>query len=129
VEPSTERTFFSRNKQLRAHALPAWAGREVEVQTCSPDEIAAVGSVQVSQRRQYVEVAHAMRLMKQQAGHVGYLLKDRVLDVPALVDAMQRVAAGESVIERSLVQEIVSAPKRDDPLADLTPRERERSWR
>jgi DNA-binding NarL/FixJ family response regulator len=74
---------------------------------------------------QYVEVAYAIRLMKQQAGHVGYLLKDRILDVPALVEAMERVAEGESVIEPSLVQELVGAPKRDDPLAELTPRERE----
>jgi DNA-binding NarL/FixJ family response regulator len=74
---------------------------------------------------QYVEVAYALRLMEQQGGHVGYLLKDRILDVPTLIEAMARVAAGESVIEPSLVQELVGARKRNDPLADLTPRERE----
>ena len=74
---------------------------------------------------QYVDVAYAVRLMQDEGGHVGYLLKDRVLEVPALVDALRRVAAGESVVEPSLVQELVGAPKREDPLAALTARERE----
>lgn len=74
---------------------------------------------------QYVDVAYAVRLMQDEGGHVGYLLKDRVLEVPALVDALSRVAAGESVVEPSLVQELVGAPKREDPLAALTARERE----
>jgi serine/threonine-protein kinase PknK len=74
---------------------------------------------------QYVDVAYAIRLMKEQAGRVGYLLKDRILEVPALIEAMERVAAGEAVVEPSLVDELVNAPKRVDPLAPLTPRERE----
>jgi DNA-binding NarL/FixJ family response regulator len=74
---------------------------------------------------QYVDVAYAIRLMKEQAGRVGYLLKDRILDMPALIEAMERVAAGEAVVEPSLVDELVNAPKRVDPLAPLTPRERE----
>jgi DNA-binding NarL/FixJ family response regulator len=74
---------------------------------------------------QYVDVAYAIRLMKEQAGRVGYLLKDRILDVPKLIDAMERLAAGEAVVEPSLVDELVHAPKRVDPLAPLTPRERE----
>jgi serine/threonine-protein kinase PknK len=74
---------------------------------------------------QYVDVAYAVRLMQDERGSVGYLLKDRVLEVPALIEAMRRVAAGESVVEPSLVQELVGAPKREDPLAALTARERE----
>jgi DNA-binding NarL/FixJ family response regulator len=74
---------------------------------------------------QYVDVAYAVRLMQHETGGVGYLLKDRILDVPALIEAMRRVAAGESIVEPSLVQELVDAPKREDPLAALTPRERE----
>ncbi len=74
---------------------------------------------------QYVDVAYAVRLMKDEGGRVGYLLKDRILEVPALIDAMRRVAAGESVVEPSLVQELVDAPKLVDPLAALTARERE----
>jgi DNA-binding NarL/FixJ family response regulator len=74
---------------------------------------------------QYVDVAYALRLTQEEGTGVGYLLKDRILDVPALVDAMRRVAAGESVVEPALVRELVGAPKRQDPLAALTARERE----
>jgi serine/threonine-protein kinase PknK len=74
---------------------------------------------------QYVDVAYAVRLMQHETGGVGYLLKDRILDVPALIETMRRVAAGESIVEPTLVQELVDAPKREDPLAALTPRERE----
>jgi DNA-binding NarL/FixJ family response regulator len=74
---------------------------------------------------QYVDVAYALRLTQEAGTGVGYLLKDRILDVPALVDAMRRVAAGESVVEPALVRELVGAPKRQDPLAALTARERE----
>jgi DNA-binding NarL/FixJ family response regulator len=74
---------------------------------------------------QYVDVAYALRLTQEEATGVGYLLKDRILDVPALVEAMERVAAGETLVEPALVQELVAAPKREDPLAGLTPRERE----
>ena len=74
---------------------------------------------------QYVDVAYALRLTQEEGTGVGYLLKDRILDVPALVDAMRRVAAGESVVEPALVRELVGAPKREDPLAALTARERE----
>jgi DNA-binding NarL/FixJ family response regulator len=74
---------------------------------------------------QYVDVAYAVRLMQDERGRVGYLLKDRVLEVPALIDALRRVAAGESVVEPALVHELVDAPKRENPLAALTERERE----
>jgi DNA-binding NarL/FixJ family response regulator len=74
---------------------------------------------------QYVDVAYAVRLMEAQEGRVGYLLKDRILDVPTLIAAMERVAAGEAVVEPSLVHELVNAPKRVDPLTAMTPRERE----
>jgi DNA-binding NarL/FixJ family response regulator len=74
---------------------------------------------------QYVDVAYAVKLVRDGAAHVGYLLKDRIVDVPALLASMRRIAAGETVVEPSLVQELVGAPKRDDPLAQLTPRERE----
>jgi DNA-binding NarL/FixJ family response regulator len=74
---------------------------------------------------QYVDVAYALRLTQEEATRVGYLLKDRILDVPALIEAMGRVAAGETVVEPVLVDELVSARKREDPLAALTARERE----
>jgi DNA-binding NarL/FixJ family response regulator len=74
---------------------------------------------------QYVHVAYAVKLMEEGAGHVGYLLKDRIVDAAALVVTMRRIAAGECVVEPSLVEDLVVAPNLHDPLAALTPRERE----
>ena len=74
---------------------------------------------------QYVDVAYALKLVQERSGAIGYLLKDRIMDTPALIAAMERVAAGELVVEPALVEELVDAPKLNDPLTDLTPRERE----
>lgn len=72
----------------------------------------------------HVDVDHAMELLA--GGHaIGYLLKTRVTDVADFVDTLQRVANGASVIDPALVAELVSARKRDDPLAALSTRERE----
>ena len=72
----------------------------------------------------HVEVDQAMELL---AGgeRTGYLLKSRVTDVAHFLDSLDRIAEGGSVVDPGLVQELVSAKRRDDPLADLTPRERE----
>lgn len=72
----------------------------------------------------HVEVDHAMELL---AGGqaIGYLLKTRVTDVADFVDTVQRIAGGASVVDPALVAELVSARKRDDPLAVLSTRERE----
>jgi serine/threonine-protein kinase PknK len=72
----------------------------------------------------HVEVEHAMELL---AGgkRIGYLLKSRVTDVDEFVDTLQRIVAGGSVVDPALVQELVAARRVDDPLADLTSRERE----
>jgi DNA-binding NarL/FixJ family response regulator len=72
----------------------------------------------------HVEVDQAMELL---AGgeRIGYLLKSRVTDVEDFVESLQRIAHGGSVVDPALVQELVGARRRDDPLADLTPRERE----
>jgi DNA-binding NarL/FixJ family response regulator len=74
---------------------------------------------------QYVEVEYARRLMTDVTGRVGYLLKDRIADVSEFVSALQRVAAGGVVVEPSLVDELLAAASVRDPLAQLTPRERE----
>jgi DNA-binding NarL/FixJ family response regulator len=74
---------------------------------------------------QYVDVAYAMKLLAEMPERVGYLLKDRIADVPELVDALHRIAEGGSVVEPALVAELISAPTRGDPLAALSPRERE----
>ncbi|WP_028936833.1 response regulator [Pseudonocardia spinosispora] len=72
---------------------------------------------------QYVEVTYAGDLLADRAGGVGYLLKDRVADVDELTDALRRVAAGGTVLDPQVVAQLFAA--RRDPLASLTPRERE----
>jgi DNA-binding NarL/FixJ family response regulator len=72
----------------------------------------------------HVEVEHAMQLLASGQG-VGYLLKSRVTDVEEFIDTVQRVARGGSVVDPALVQELVGARRRQDPLAVLTERERE----
>ena len=72
----------------------------------------------------HVEVDEAMELL---AGgeRIGYLLKSRVTDVAHFLESLDRIVQGGSVVDPGLVQELVSARRRHDPLADLTPRERE----
>ena len=72
----------------------------------------------------HVEVEHAMELLAGGRG-VGYLLKSRVTDVEEVIDTLQRIARGGSVVDPALVAELVSARRRDDPLAGLSARERE----
>jgi len=72
----------------------------------------------------HVEVDQAMELL---AGgeRTGYLLKSRVTDVSHFLESLDRIVQGGSVVDPGLVHELVSARRRDDPLADLTARERE----
>ncbi|MEA3076141.1 MAG: hypothetical protein QOF60_1049 [Actinomycetota bacterium] len=72
----------------------------------------------------HVEVEEAMELLAGGEG-VGYLLKSRVTDVADFLDTVERIARGASVVDPSLVQELVSARRRHDPRDALTPRERE----
>ncbi len=72
----------------------------------------------------YAEVQHAMELLAGGDG-IGYLLKSRVADVEEFLDALQRVAKGGSVVDPALVRELVTARRREDPLAALSDRERE----
>ena len=72
----------------------------------------------------HVEVEHAMELLAAGEG-IGYLLKSRVSAVDEFLDAVDRVSAGGSVIDPALVQELVMAHRRDDPLAQLSTREKE----
>ncbi len=72
----------------------------------------------------HVEVEHAMELLG--SGHsIGYLLKSRVTDVADFVDTLERVGNGAAVVDPALVSELVSAQRRNDPLAALSARERE----
>ena len=72
----------------------------------------------------HVEVEHAMELLAGGRG-IGYLLKSRVTDVTDFIDTLQRIGNGASVVDPALVQELVSARRRDDPLAALSARENE----
>jgi DNA-binding NarL/FixJ family response regulator len=74
---------------------------------------------------QYVEEGYALDLVGDSAGGVGYLLKDRVADVERFVDSVRRVADGGSALDPEVVSQLVGRARRDDPLAELTPRERE----
>lgn len=74
---------------------------------------------------QYVELGLAMKLLADSADGVGYLLKDRIRDVKEFTAAVQRVAGGGSVIDPIIVSTLLSRRRDDDPLEQLTPRERE----
>ena len=74
---------------------------------------------------QYVEEGYALDLVGDSAGGVGYLLKDRVADVDRFVESVRRVAEGGSALDPEVVAQLVGRARRDDPLAELTPRERE----
>jgi len=72
----------------------------------------------------HVEVDTAVDLLKG-GERIGYLLKSRVMNAADFLDAVDRVARGGSVVDPALVQELVAERRRDDPLGDLTARERE----
>jgi DNA-binding NarL/FixJ family response regulator len=74
---------------------------------------------------QYVEVSYADDLLADRAGAVGYLLKDRVAAIAEFLDALGRVAAGGTVLDPEVVSQLLVRRRRDDPLRELTPRERE----
>jgi DNA-binding NarL/FixJ family response regulator len=74
---------------------------------------------------QYVEEAYALDLLSESTERTGYLLKDRVSDVDTFTDAVRRVANGGSALDPEVVALLLGRRRRVDPLAELTPRERE----
>jgi DNA-binding NarL/FixJ family response regulator len=74
---------------------------------------------------QYLEPAYALELLSESAEGVGYLLKDRVADIPEFVAAVRRVGEGGSALDPSVVSQLVGRRRQDDPIDQLTPRERE----
>ncbi len=74
---------------------------------------------------QYVERTYAAELLADGRGGVGYLLKDRVTDIPAFLDAFERVAAGGTALDPEVVTQIFARNARHSGLARLTPREHE----
>jgi DNA-binding NarL/FixJ family response regulator len=90
-----------------------------EIRARNPD----VGVLVLSQ---YVRPAYVFELLSESAERVGYLLKDRVSDLNELTDAVRRVGNGGTVLDPLVVNQLVGRPRQDDdPLADLTERERE----
>jgi DNA-binding NarL/FixJ family response regulator len=72
----------------------------------------------------HVEVEHAMDLLASGRG-IGYLLKSRVTDVGQFTETLERIVKGGSVVDPALVQDLVAARREDDPLEEISPRERE----
>ena len=74
---------------------------------------------------QYIEPHYAMRLLEEHPERVGYLLKERVFDVANLVDALRRLADGETVVDPTIVARLFARRRRADPVDELSARERE----
>jgi DNA-binding NarL/FixJ family response regulator len=74
---------------------------------------------------QELEPVYALRLVEEKPAGAGYLLKERVGRVEQLLDAIERVAGGECVVDRAVVDELLARPRRADPIEELTKRERE----
>jgi DNA-binding NarL/FixJ family response regulator len=90
----------------------------LEIRSSLPD----VGVLVLSQ---YVEVGLALKLVADSAEGVGYLLKDRISDVEDFIAAVRRVAAGGSALDPIIVSTLLARERPDDPITQLTPRERE----
>ena len=100
---------------------PDHATEGLEAARLIREEFAEVGILVLSA---HAEVEHAMELLAS-GERVGYLLKSRVTDVDDFIETLERIAGGGSVVDPALVQELVAARRPNDPLAELTPRERE----
>jgi DNA-binding NarL/FixJ family response regulator len=74
---------------------------------------------------QHLEPEYALQLVEAQPERVGYLMKERVGRIEQLLDALHRVATGECVVDRAVVNELLDRRRRVDLIAELTPRERE----
>jgi DNA-binding NarL/FixJ family response regulator len=89
-----------------------------QIRTMYPD----VGVLVLSQ---YVEPSYALRLLEEHPERVGYLLKQRIFDGAVLVDAVRRIDEGETVVDPTIVARLFGRQRRQDPLTELTQRERE----
>jgi DNA-binding NarL/FixJ family response regulator len=89
-----------------------------EIRTDHPE----VGVLVLSQ---HLELSYAQRLIEDSPAKVGYLLKERVGRVDQLLNALERVAAGECVVDRTIVDELLARSRTTDPLEELTARERD----
>jgi len=101
---------------------PTWSDEGLSVAAEIHRRFPQVGVLVLSQ---YVEAEYALRLLDEESKRTGYLLKERVLDVQDLVGALERVAAGETVIDQALVSQLLGRTREHDPIDELTRRERE----
>jgi DNA-binding NarL/FixJ family response regulator len=104
---------------IRMPPTQTWEG--LEAARSIREEFPQIGILLLSA---HVEIETAIDLLEG-GERIGYLLKSRVMKVADVVDALERISAGGSVVDPALVQELVAQRQRNDPLADLTPRERE----
>jgi DNA-binding NarL/FixJ family response regulator len=119
-------------RKVRAHK-PDLAVVDVRMPPTQTDEglraakeiRAELPAVSVLVLSSYVEPAYAQELLAENAEGLGYLLKDRVSDVGAFADAVERVGAGGSALDPEVVSVLLGRAREDDPLEQLTPRERE----
>ena len=74
---------------------------------------------------QYIEPGYALTLLEERPDGVGYLLKERISDPAILVDALDRLADGESVLDSTIVKTLMDNRRRTGPMDDLSDRERE----
>jgi len=88
------------------------------IRECMPD----VGVLVLSQ---YVDADYALAILRDHPSRSGYLLKDRVTQLDTLLEAIERVARGESVVDRELVDLLLAGPVTSGRLARLSDRERE----
>jgi serine/threonine-protein kinase len=89
-----------------------------EIRETDPD----IGILVLSQ---FLESGYAMEVLEDHPERTGYLLKDRIFDGAVLVDALQRVVEGETVVDPTIVTRLLGRRRSEDPLALLSPRERE----
>jgi DNA-binding NarL/FixJ family response regulator len=100
--------------------------------TSTDDGLEAAKSIRAAQPgvgvlvlSQFLESHYVLELLSQGTEGVGYLLKDRVSDLAAFVDAVRRVAQGESALDPEVVRRMVDRPRVESPIDELTPRERD----
>jgi DNA-binding NarL/FixJ family response regulator len=101
---------------------PSWSDEGLSVAREIRARFPGVGVLLLSQ---YVEPEYALRLLEGRSAGTGYLLKERMLDVTDLIEALERVASGGTVVDPTLVEQLLGRTRDRSPLDELTPRERE----
>ena len=125
VDPTIVSRLLGRRRQI--DPLADLTAREREV-------LSLVAAAEIRRRyprtgvlvlSQHLEPRYALRLLEEAPGGVGYLLKERVGRIAELEDALARVSAGECVVDHAVVDDLLTARRERDPLAELSTRERE----